>query len=272
MANYAIGDIQGCFEPLQSLLNIIQFKPAEDRLWLTGDLINRGPESLKVLRFLKNLPKAPRIVLGNHDLHFLAVAYHALPAHPKDTFHDILQAEDKLELCHWLRQQPLLYHDAELNFTMTHAGILPSWTLAQAIEYATEVAQLLQSEHYQDLLANQYGNTPERWHNDLQAWERYRFIINSFTRMRFCTPEEALDLTTKTGIDYPQPGLIPWFQFPNRLTQHDNIIFGHWAALNGKVTEPKLFALDTGCAWGNCLTAMRLEDQHYFSVPCQPQA
>ncbi|CAM4458049.1 MAG: Bis(5'-nucleosyl)-tetraphosphatase, symmetrical [Legionellaceae bacterium] len=268
MANYAIGDIQGCFNALEQLLKIIHFNPTHDQLWITGDLINRGPHSLKVLRFLKNLPIPPYIVLGNHDLHFLAVAYGVLPAHEKDTFDDVLMATDKEELCTWLRNQPLLWHDEKLNYAMTHAGIFPLWTLEEAKNYAHELAQLLQSPNYKDFLANQYGNTPIDWHQNLTGWERYRFIVNSFTRMRFCTLQGELELHTKTGIENTPPGLIPWFKFPHRKTQETNIIFGHWAALNRKVNEPQVFALDSGCVWGESLTAMRLEDKTYFHVSC----
>lgn len=268
MAHYAIGDIQGCFEPLQRLLAAMDFNPQHDRLWLTGDLINRGPESLKVLRLIYQLREVTTVVLGNHDLHFLAVAYQALPPHPKDTFADILQADDKAELCNWLRQQRLFYYDPQLQFAISHAGIYPKWTLEQAGQYAAEVEQLLASEQYLALLANQYGNEPGIWNENLTGWERYRFIVNSFTRMRFCTRDGALELTTKTGIDHYPPALIPWFNFPHRPTLHDNLIFGHWAALNGSLKQPHLFALDTGCVWGNCLTALRLEDQRYFKVPC----
>lgn len=261
MAHYAIGDIQGCFEPLQRLLEKIRFDPISDRLWLTGDLVNRGPDSLQVLRFLKSLPLSPRIVLGNHDLHLLAVAYHAIPANPKDTIQDILHADDKQALCTWLRQQPLLYHDPALGFTMTHAGILPQWDLSQASQKAQEVEQILAGENFFELLANLYGNQPSRWDEQLTGWERYRFIINSFTRMRFCSEDGALELTTKTDLANTPQGLLPWFRVPARATKDLKIIFGHWAALKGKIDDYNIFALDTGCVWGNCLTALRLEDQ-----------
>lgn len=270
MANYAIGDLQGCFKPLQQLLTTIRFEPTRDRLWLTGDLVNRGPESLKVLRFLKKLPLQPYIVLGNHDLHFLAVAYQALPPHPKDTFQDILAAEDKEELCDWLRHQPMLQHDTQLGFTMTHAGIFPLWSLEQAKQYAKEIEQLLQGEQYQRFLTNQYGDSPNFWREDLAGWERYRFIVNSFTRMRLCTIDGRLELITKTGLAKVPEGLLPWFEFPDRRAGEDNLLFGHWAALNGKVQQPHIFPLDTGCIWGGCLTAMRLEDQQYFRIKCLP--
>lgn len=269
MAHYAIGDIQGCYEPLQRLLAAIQFNPIQDQLWLTGDLLNRGADSLKVLRFLKNLPQPVITVLGNHDLHFLAVAYGCAPSQPKDTFQDILQAPDKLELCAWLRQQPLLHYDPVLNYAIAHAGILPQWSLAEAEQYAREVEQQLQGNNFSKLLANLYGNEPQRWDAQLTDPDRYRFIINAFTRMRFCTLDSALELLTKTPPEQNPAGCIPWYAHPHRKTKNINIVFGHWAALNGKVHQPHLFALDTGCVWGHCLTAMRLEDQQIFKVNCE---
>jgi bis(5'-nucleosyl)-tetraphosphatase (symmetrical) len=269
MAHYAIGDIQGCFEPLQRLLGLIRFNPEQDQLWLVGDVVNRGPQSLEVLRFLQTLhPAALRVVLGNHDLHFLAVAFGLIPLGKHDTFQPVLQAPDRESLCDWLRQQPLLHYDKKLNYIMTHAGILPAWTLAEAIKYAEEVQAALRSPAYRDALFHLYGNTPTHWNEQLTGWDRLRFINNSFTRMRFCTPDGGLDLEFKGKPGEQEKGQIPWFHIHPRNTAPIQLVFGHWAALGGVTHEPDIHALDTGCAWGNTLTAMRLEDQKRFEVSC----
>jgi bis(5'-nucleosyl)-tetraphosphatase (symmetrical) len=264
MAHYAIGDIQGCFEPLQRLLRKIHFDPAYDQLWLVGDLVNRGSQSLDVLRYLKSLPaESVRIVLGNHDLHFLAVAHGFIPPGKHDTFQDVLQAPDCPELCEWLRKQPLLQYEPTLNYVMTHAGILPAWTLEEAMQYAAEVQTAL---HDPEALLHLYGDLPAHWSKNLIGWDRLRFINNSFTRMRFCTLDGGLDLTFKGKPGEQTAGHLPWFHIQPRSILPTQIIFGHWATLNGETHEVGVHALDTGCAWGNSLTAMRLEDQQRFSV------
>jgi bis(5'-nucleosyl)-tetraphosphatase (symmetrical) len=268
MSNYAIGDIQGCYAELQALIQLIQFDPAHDQLWFTGDLVNRGPQSLAVLRYIKSLGEKAIVVLGNHDLHLLALECGQAKQKQFDSLDEILSAPDCQELCHWLRQQPLLHHDAKLNFTMTHAGIAPQWTLQQAIQYANEVTTILQSSQYVDFFAHLYGNSPNCWGDQLKGWERLRVIVNYFTRMRFCNEQGALELNAKGESSAPPPGFLPWFKVANRVNKDLNIIFGHWAALQGKTDEPNVFALDTGCVWGHCLTALRLEDRQYFSVPC----
>lgn len=265
MATYAIGDVQGCFDELQALLKKIKFNPQIDQLWFVGDLVNRGPKSLEVLRFIKNLPHA-HIVLGNHDLHLMALAYGDSYSH--HTLNDILTAPDRDELIQWLRQLPLLHHDTQLNYVMVHAGIYPLWDLSQAKTYAKEFENALRSEKLPQLLKNIYGDQPDQWHENLSGWDRLRFIANTFTRMRFCTLEGKLDLHSVGGIGSQPKDYLPWFKVPNRRTQNDNIIFGHWAALQNETDESRVFALDTGCVWGNCLTAMRLEDRKRFSVNC----
>lgn len=268
MANYVIGDIQGCFSEFKALLDQIQFKPSHDRLWFTGDLVNRGPQSLAVLRFIKNLEN-PIIVLGNHDLHLLAVANGSAALRPDDTLEEILAAPDRDILCDWLRQQPLLYHDSVLNYTLVHAGIPPQWTLKQALSHAQEVEKVLKSSHYQELLAHLYGDTPAQWEENLTGWPRLRLIINYFTRLRFCDANGALELKTKGKPDHlPSADFLPWFKIPSPAHHNLKIIFGHWAALEGNTGVPNIFALDTGCVWGKSLTAMRLEDEARFSVPC----
>jgi bis(5'-nucleosyl)-tetraphosphatase (symmetrical) len=266
MATYCIGDIQGCFDELQRLLKVIKFDAKKDQLWFVGDLVNRGAKSLEVLRFVKNLPNSIT-VLGNHDFHLLAV-YHKLTTPRNHNFHDILEAEDSKELIEWLRLRPLLYHDQKFNCVLTHAGILPAWDLILAKNCAKEVEEILHAKNYMELLKYIYGNKPDKWSYRLRGWSRLRFIINSFTRMRFCDIEGRLDLSTKGDIGSEPKGYMPWFKVPWRKNKNVEIVFGHWAALNGKTGNPKLHALDTGCVWGGALTAMRLEDKKLFQVRC----
>lgn len=266
MSTYAIGDIQGCFSALEELLLHIEFDASKDKLWFTGDLVNRGPQSLEVLRFVKSLGDAQVTVLGNHDLTLLAIYYGTRKAHAGDTLNDILQAPDCDDLMAWLRRCPLLHHD---HYVMTHAGLAPMWTLAQAKALAHEVEQVLRGENIRDFLAAMYGNQPDRWQDDLTGMDRLRCITNYLTRMRFCDATGHLDLGFKGQIKDKPAELIPWFLVPNRANQHEDIIFGHWAALEGITNTPSVYALDTGCVWGRCLTAMRLEDKQRFFVSCR---
>jgi len=269
MPTYAIGDVQGCFTPLQQLLEKIQFNPQQDTLWLTGDLVNRGPHSLEVLRFVKNLGERQRIILGNHDLHLLAVAHGAHAGWPEDTFHAILSAPDREELIHWLQQQPLFFHDDTLNFAMVHAGLAPSWTFETAKELAQEVESVIRNpKTAKSFFENMYGDEPAAWSPTLVGWDRLRCITNYLTRARFCHADGRLELKSK-GKQCSEDQLIPWFRLPNRANVNANIIFGHWAALGGVTETPHVFALDTGCIWGYCLTAMRLDDGLRFSVTCE---
>lgn len=267
MATYAIGDIQGCFETLLSLLKHIQFDPKHDNLWLAGDLINRGPQSLETLRFIKNLGNKQQLVLGNHDLHLLAVHHGVRTSNEKDTLNDILKAPDRDELMHWLSHQPLLVEDKTLGYVMVHAGIAPAWNLQQAKQYAKEVELLLQGEKAIFLLKNMYGNYPDLWSDDLEGIERARLIVNYFTRMRYCDLNGRLDLTYQGDLSHKPENLIPWFKVPTRKPIEIPIIFGHFAALMGETNTADIYALDTGCVWGHRLTAMRLEDKKLFSVP-----
>ncbi len=266
MSSYVIGDIQGCLKPLQDLLNYINFDPKKDTLWVVGDLVNRGPESLKTLRFLYHFRDSLNVVLGNHDLHLLAVAAGYKTPNRSDTLDSILNAPDRDILLEWLRQQALLHHDPNLNYTMVHAGIPPQWTLKQAIEYAQEIEDVLKSKKIHTYLKNMYGNQPDIWDTNLKGKERWRLITNYFTRMRFCTPSGQLELNAKANINAAPPGYFPWYVYKNRKTKNDRIIFGHWAALEGKTNHKNVFAMDTGCVWGGKLTVMRLEDQKLFSV------
>lgn len=269
MPTFAIGDIQGCFDEFQSLLAQIQFNPQQDTLWLTGDLVNRGPRSLDVLRFVKSLGEKHVTVLGNHDLHLLAIAYGVRYAHTGDTVDDILVASDKQDLIDWLRQRPLLHEDKSLGYVMTHAGLAPAWSMQQARVLAAEVEALLHGDFPALFLQNMYGNQPDHWNNDLTGMDRARCIVNYFTRMRFCYVDGRLELVYKGEIAGKPPDIIPWFEVPHRQNATENIIFGHWAALGGKSTATHIFPLDTGCVWGNCLTAMRLEDGKRFAVKCK---
>lgn len=267
MSHYSIGDVQGCFAELTALLKQIDFDPERDTLWFTGDLVNRGPESLEVLRFIKSL-KRTVVVLGNHDLHLLALIAGKTKAKKLDTLDAILTAPDRGELFHWLRQQPLLHHDANLGYTLVHAGLPPQWNLAKAMQCAREVEIALRSDDFVGFFGNMYGDFPDCWDDNLVGWDRLRLITNYLTRIRFCTIDGVIDLKTKGEASLPPKNYMPWFKVPNRVNKDLKIIFGHWAALNGETHEHNAYSLDTGCVWGNCLTAMRLEDGERFSVPC----
>ncbi len=265
MATYAIGDLQGCLAPLQRLLGKIKFDRSCDTLWLVGDLVNRGPDSLRTLRFVKSLGERAVVVLGNHDLHLLTVAAGFQKAHRSDTLEEVLNAPDREELLAWIRHQPLL-HRAD-GFTMIHAGLLPSWTISQAQALAYEVETALRGANYLDFLAHMYGNSPDRWCDDLRGWDRLRLITNSFTRLRVCTAEGAMEFSHKGELADIPPRFMPWYQVPGRNSADETIICGHWSAL-GLRLESNLLALDTGCLWGRCLSAVRLDDRTLFQVDC----
>lgn len=267
MSDYAIGDVQGCYDPLMRLLDVIDFDEQRDRLWFVGDLVNRGPDSLAVLRFVRSLPITPRVTLGNHDLHLLASLFGGRPWRGHDdTLHEVIQADDALELGHWLRQQPLVYYDAPLNALMCHAGIAPVWDLAQALRLAHEVEHVLSGADHALFLARMYGNSPSSWSEHLTGVDRLRVIINYFTRMRFCDEQGQLELSYKGNIAKAPAGLYPWYAVPTRKLIAPDIIFGHWAALKGRCPDPHIHALDTGCLWGGSLTALRVQDRTRFSV------
>ncbi len=268
MADYAIGDIQGCYEPLQRLLELIDFNDTTDRLWLVGDLVNRGPASLTVLRFMHQLPIPPRITLGNHDLHLLGSLFGGRPwkGHD-DTIQDVMKASDGEELGHWLRQQSLLCYSSELNIVMSHAGIAPLWDLPKAISLAHELETVLAGEQYKEFLAHMYGNKPDIWSDELSGMERLRVITNYFTRMRFCDDNGRLEMNYKGSLSKAPINFHPWYDVPGRKDIPADIVFGHWAALMGQCPNPKIHAIDTGCLWGGELTALRLQDKKRFSVP-----
>ncbi|MCK9468350.1 MAG: symmetrical bis(5'-nucleosyl)-tetraphosphatase [Porticoccaceae bacterium] len=266
MTVYVVGDIQGCLSCLERLLDSCGFQAGRDQLWAVGDLVNRGPQSLETLRFCKSLGDNFRTVLGNHDLHLLAVARgHRSPSH-KDTLADILNAPDRDSLLEWLRHQPLAFSDH--GFTVVHAGIPPQWSIRKALKKAAEVEAILHSEQPGKLLGTMYGNQPERWDGSLEGPARWRIITNYLTRMRFCDGNGRLELQSKAGPSNAPKGFAPWFSHTHRKTATDNIIFGHWAALNGQLRQPHLFPLDTGCVWGGRLRLMRLDDARFHHVHC----
>lgn len=265
MATYAIGDIQGCYNSLQHLLQHINFDPAHDRLWLVGDLINRGPDSVAVLRWAMRNDAALRVVLGNHDLHALAVAEGYVEAHRNDTLGPLLQAEDSAALLGWLRRQRMAY--AEDGYLMVHAGVLPQWSAAQVLELASEVEAVLRGDGYRDFLAHMYGNHPNHWQDNLRGMSRLRVITNALTRLRVCTPDGGMDFRFKGELPDVPHGMLPWFELPGRRSADHTLVFGHWSAL-GLLLRDNLVALDTGCLWGGSLSAMRLEDRRVFQVPC----
>ena len=257
MATYAIGDIQGCRDEFARLLERLAFDPTNDRLWSLGDLVNRGPKSLEVLRFFKTLGECAVVVLGNHDLHLLALAA-GNQRHARDSTLDaVLQAPDRDELLHWLRHRPLFFHSKKKNIALVHAGLPPQWDCTQAAELATEVESALRDTGYQEFLQGLYGNEPSRWRDDLRGMDRLRFIVNALTRLRYCDAEGTLLLKEK-GLPGNQPeGALPWFQVPGRRSRDERIIFGHWSTL-GYHTEDNIWAIDSGCLWGGELTAIRV--------------
>ena len=271
MSTYAIGDLQGCLDCFNRLLAEIAFNPSRDRLWLTGDLVNRGPDSLGTLRRVRDLGERAITVLGNHDLHLLAVALTPDGRTRKgDTLDDILAAPDRAELLDWLRHQPLFHHDPALDISLVHAGIPAGWTVAETQARAREVENSLRGAVPGVLLGAIYGNTPDRWSPDLAGLPRLRFIINALTRMRFCTEDGQLDLKHKESPTEAAPGLMPWFAMPGRMNADARIVFGHWSTLRLSDDEERFYRvhpLDTGAVWGDRLTALRLEDGARFSVP-----
>lgn len=269
MATWAIGDLQGCYRELLDLLTLIRFKPEADRLWFTGDLVNRGPESLECLRFVRDLGDAAVVVLGNHDLHLLAVAAGARKPRGNDTLNGILGAPDRDDLLDWLARRPLLHHES--GFMLVHAGLPPQWDPAAATRAATELEAALRSSLAADFYSNMYGNEPDHWSDDLDAWPRLRFFTNCLTRMRYCDAEGRLNLELN-GRPGTQPApWLPWYEVPGRRSRSERIVFGHWSTVRldprVKFDRWKVFPLDTGCVWGGSLTALRLDDQKYVSVP-----
>ncbi|PLV62625.1 bis(5'-nucleosyl)-tetraphosphatase (symmetrical) [Erwinia sp. E602] len=267
MSTYLIGDIHGCYDELKMLLAQVDFDPAQDELWLTGDLVARGPASLDVLRYVRSLGDSVRIVLGNHDLHLLAVYAGISRNKPKDRLTPLLEADDADELINWLRRQPLLQVDEEKKLVMAHAGITPQWDIDTAKLCAREVEAVLSSDTYPLFLDAMYGDMPNNWSPALSGLARLRFSTNALTRMRFCFPAGQLDMISKESPENAPPPLKPWFNVPGLLPADYTVIFGHWASLEGKGTPDNVIGLDTGCCWGGTLTLLRWEDRQVFVQP-----
>jgi len=262
MATYAIGDVQGCATQLAQLVERIRFNPQSDQLWFVGDLVNRGPDSLSVLRFVRGLGNSARTVLGNHDLFLLAVSEGVVALRPKDTIRDVLEAEDRQDLLDWLRRQPL--HHRKEAFFMVHAGLLPHWTIEEAAQLAHEVEAVLVSERFKSFLQTLFHEPVVTWNPTLQGLTRLATIARVLTRIRTCTP--AGDTSSFSGPPEETPaGYYPWFRIPGRRNSDATIVTGHWAAL-GLHLEPNHLAIDSGCVWGRQLTAVRLEDRKIFQV------
>ena len=266
MATYAVGDIQGCLEPLKCLLKEARFNWDRDRLWMVGDLVNRGPDSLKTLRYVYKRRDNVTCVLGNHDLHLLAVANGLRKKSRGDTLDKILTAHDRDELLRWLRHRPMIH--SEGDYTLVHAGIPHIWTLAQAQALAQEVEAALRGPEWRKFLSRMYGNQPRRWNEELVGYERLRTITNYLTRMRFVYANGQLDLTSKGNKPNPGRLVAPWFSYPERPTRSQKLIFGHWAALQGNAPGENLFALDTGCVWGQKLSMLCIDTGEWFRCNC----
>jgi bis(5'-nucleosyl)-tetraphosphatase (symmetrical) len=265
---YAVGDVQGCHDPLRALLDQVGFDPARDELWLVGDVVNRGPDSLGVLRFVRSLGSRAKLVLGNHDLHLLAVAEGVRQLRGADTLRPVLDAPDAAELLGWLRQLPLLHADIGLGYCMVHAGIPPHWDLATATALAREAERWLATSGCAELVPNDVHELTELT-PELSAAQRARVIVSYLTRMRVCTADGRMDLAYKGPAERAPAGYLPWFAHAERKTRDVRVLFGHWAALRGKVEAAEnVFALDTGCVWGQSLTMLRLEDGCTFAQAC----
>jgi len=270
VATYAIGDVQGCFNQLEQLLQRIDFDPATDRLRFAGDLVNRGPRSLDVLRFVRSLGECAISVLGNHDLHLLAAAHGLRKPSKDDTLDEILQAPDREELLNWLRQLPMMHENPQSGLALVHAGFSPQWSLDDARLCARELESAIRGPRLRSFLKHMYGNSPKRWDDGLKGTDRLRYITNAFTRMRYCHKDGTLDFSEKKPPGQQSKGLRPWFAVPHRRNTDVPIAFGHWATL--QTTQPldpihNVHHLDTGCVWGGTLSALREDDGTMFSVP-----
>jgi bis(5'-nucleosyl)-tetraphosphatase (symmetrical) len=262
MATYAIGDVQGCHDALQRLVQHIRFDPTKDRLWFVGDLVNRGPDSLGVLRYIRSLGPSVRVVLGNHDIFLLAVSEGVMTLRPKDTIGDVLEAGDRLDLIDWLRHQPLHYREG--SFFMIHAGLLPQWTTQDAAQLASEVATALQGDGFRSFLQSLFHEPVVTWSPSLTGTLRWVAVARVLTRLRTCTPSGEMSDFSGRPEEMPL-GYQPWFSIPGRKSANTTLITGHWAAL-GLHIESNLLAIDSGCVWGRQLTAVRLEDRTVFQV------
>ncbi len=265
MSTYAIGDIQGCFDSFRRLLDLLYFDPQRDRLWLVGDLVNRGPHSLETLRYVRSLGEAAITVLGNHDLHLLMLSEGHSKKHRDDTLDAILAAPDREALLDWLRHRPMMH--VENGLALVHAGLLPQWTVARACALANEVEAALRAENYRDFFANMWGSEPPAWRDDLAGWPRLRVIVNAMTRMRFCSADGVMEFKAKGELADAPKGYLPWYAVPGRSSADHVLVTGHWSALGLKI-EPNLLALDSGCLWGRHLTAVSLPARKVYQVDC----
>ena len=272
MATYAIGDVQGCFKELTQLLDKINFDESNDRLWFAGDIVNRGPDSLEVLNFIIKLGDSAITALGNHDLHLISIAEGITQQHKLDTLTSILTSPDKKKLIEWLRQQPFMHHDKDLNFSLIHAGLPPQWEIQQALEFSSELTQILRADNYFSFIKDMYGNTPNVWNDNLTGNDRLRYIVNCFTRIRYLNDKNELNFSEKGAPgETHKDHLFPWFMIDDRKSKHDKIVFGHWSTVHlGNIDSfapYNVFPIDTACLWGGELSALRLEDETLFSVP-----
>ena len=270
MSIYAIGDIQGCFDELTALVEKISFNPTSDKLWFVGDLVNRGPKSLETLRWVKSLGEHASTVIGNHDLHLLAAHAKVKPVSESSSLAPILQASDTDELLDWLRHRPLIHYDSDLNIAMIHAGLVPQWSIENALACAKEVEDILCSDNYIDFLKNMYGDAPSSWNDSLSGWDRLRVITNSFTRLRYCSQHGVMSLMDKGPIGTQSPGMVPWYEINSRKSKNTKIVFGHWSTL-GYLEKNNVVATDTGCLWGGSLTAVRIGETpaRKFQIKCK---
>ncbi len=272
MATYAIGDIQGCYEEFAELLEVIDFRSDRDHLWLLGDLINRGPDNLSVVRRVMAMGAAVTTILGNHDLHFLAVHRGGHRPNRSDTFTDLLAAPDVDEISDWYRQQLLFHRDKELGYAMAHAGVPFFWSFKEARVLAEEVEAEIRGPACERYFKVMYGNEPDHWRDDWTGMDRLRVITNYFTRMRLVDQQGVLDFSHKGALEDAPPGLVPWFELTSRQPPKQRLLFGHWAALEGYFEHEHVIGLDTGCVWGRSLTALRLEDAAFFTVNARAQS
>lgn len=266
MATYAIGDIQGCYEEFSRLLDAIDFRSDRDRLWLLGDLVNRGPDNVSVVRRVMEIGEAAITVLGNHDLHFLAVHRGGHTPNRSDTFHDLLAWKKADEASDWLRHRLMMYRDKSLGYVMAHAGIPHLWTLKKAGQLAGEVEAVIRGGECERFFREMYGNEPSVWRDDWEGILRWRVITNYLTRMRLVDRNGQMDFAHKGAVADAPPGFVPWFDLVAENPPKQKILFGHWAALEGKTGCPDIIALDTGCVWGRSLTALRLEDGTFYAA------
>lgn len=270
MALYAIGDVQGCYRCLNHLLDKIHFDSAHDRLWFTGDLVNRGRHSADVVRLVSSFGDRAVAVLGNHDLHLLAIAAGVRKTSSRDTLKDILHAPDSERLLTWISARPLFHQEADIGYCLVHAGLLPQWNIGDAARLAREAEAAISGQHAPEFFRNMYGDMPNTWTEELTGWDRLRLIVNGFTRVRFCDASGRMDFQHKDAPTIPTAGLVPWFQVPWRRSRGERIVFGHWSLL-GLWNRDGVICLDTGCVWGRQLSAVRLnpDPPEFFSVQCK---